>query len=90
MTFLEQATSADFATIAKLNITAYSEYSSHVSPEAWQLWRERLTSIDIFARVAAFWVVREEGRIVGSVAMCGPGNADATIFPAKWAAMMLL
>src|SRR5438067_9301127 len=52
--------------------------------------RGNLTAVAAVGERAEFWVARDAGRLVGSVAYCPAGRADPAVFPADWAALLLL
>lgn len=87
---VEPATVDDFAAIANLNVEAYREFASVMTPEGWRGMEANLRAIEVRAQAAQFLVVRVSGALVGSIAYCPAGKGNPAIFPAAWAAILLL
>ena len=86
----EVANVNDFDAIAALNVGAYREFASSMTPEGWRGMEANLRDVEARAQTAQFLVRRERGVIVGSVAYCPPGRGNPEIFPPEWAATLLL
>ena len=84
------ATSSDFSAIADLNVTAYREFATLMSPEGWRGMEEGLRAVEARAQSTQFLVMREQGAIVGSVGYCPAGKGNPEIFPPHWAGLLLL
>jgi ribosomal protein S18 acetylase RimI-like enzyme len=90
MTPIESATPQDFDAIAALNLIAYDEFAVHLKPDAWARMRQNITNIDERATTQEFFVARDAGGIVGSVAYAKAGEADPAFFKPGMAAALLL
>jgi ribosomal protein S18 acetylase RimI-like enzyme len=84
------AQSSDYGAIATLNLEAYREFADHMSPDGWSRMQANLRGVEARAQSARFFVMKSHGAIVGSVGYCSPGKGDPEIFPADWAAILLL
>jgi GNAT superfamily N-acetyltransferase len=80
---------ADFPAIAALNVAAYQEFRPACGEEAWARMRANLEAVDALAAAAALLVVRDGGRIVGSVAYL-PAGRTAPPLPREWASVRML
>lgn len=87
---IELAHVDDFPHIAELNVTAYAEFSSGLAPGSWEIMRGNLQDISDGPLAREIFIVREAGKIIGSVAYCPPGKADPHIFSSDMAAVLLL
>ena len=83
------ATPADRAEIAALNVAAYEEFRPACGEEAWARMRTALEAVDPLAASAELLVVRDGGRILGSVAYL-PAGRTAPPLPREWASVRML
>jgi predicted N-acetyltransferase YhbS len=84
------AQASDFEAIADLNVEAYREFASRMSPDGWRGMEASLRAVEPRAQSARFLVMRDHGAIVGSVGYCPAGKGNPEIFPPDWAALLLL
>lgn len=84
---IETAQSTDFPAIAALNFTAYQEMAAYVP--AWKNESFFHSLVEMRAKQATFFVIREDDRVVASVAYCAPGRSTDPI-PVEWASVLLL
>ena len=84
------ATSSDFGAIADLNVTAYREFATLMSPEGWRGMEKSLRVVEARAQSTQFLVMREQGAIVGSVGYCPAGKGNPEFFPPDWAGVLHL
>ena len=84
------ATVGNFDAIAALNVDAYREFASRMSPDGWRGMEASLRAVEARAQSARFLVMRDQGIIVGSVGYCPAGKGNPKIFPLDWAAVLLL
>jgi len=87
---IEPAAADDLALIAGLNVSAYAEFEARLGEAVWVAMRRNLTAVSEVAGRAEFWIARDEGRLVGSVAYGPAGRNDPALFPPDWAAVLLL
>jgi len=87
---IEAATTSDFAAIAALNVAAYEQFAPHLKEGAWIVMQQNLSNISERARSAEFFVCREAGTVVGSVAYCPAGRGDPSVFQPDMASVLLL
>jgi ribosomal protein S18 acetylase RimI-like enzyme len=87
---VERANPQEFSTIGDLNVEAYREFASSMTPDGWAGMETNLRAVEARAKNARFFVVRNSGELAGSVGYCPPGKADPAIFPPEWAAILLL
>jgi GNAT superfamily N-acetyltransferase len=83
------ATPADYAEIAALNVAAYAEFRPVCGEEAWTRMRVTLEAVGELASEAELLVVRDGGRLLGSVAYLRAGRT-APPLPREWASVRLL
>src|SRR3954470_14341123 len=79
----------DFAAIAALNVAAYHEFRAVCGEEAWARTRTTLEAVADLAAIADLLVVRDGGRLLGSVASLPPGRT-APPLPPEWASVRML
>ena len=84
------AHTSDFDAIAALNVEAYREFADRMSPDGWHGMEASLRTVEARARSAQFFVVRDQGAVVGSVGYCPAGKGNPEIFPLDWAGVLLL
>jgi len=87
---VERATADDVEAIADLNVRAYGEFASALAPGAWELMQKNLTNVAERFLVSQFFVVRDDQKVVGSVAYGPAGSGDPTLFEADMASVLLL
>lgn len=87
---IETATIEDFEAIADLNVVAYAEFASYLSPGAWKIMQKNLRNIQARAEVAEFMICHSGDDIIGSVAYCPAGKGDPEIFESGVASILLL
>lgn len=84
------ATSSDFGASVDLNVTAYREFATLMSPEGWRGMEKSLRVVEARAQSTQFLVMREQGAIVGSVGYCPAGKGNPEFFPPDWAGVLHL
>lgn len=87
---IKPATIEDFEAIADLNVVAYAEFASYLSPSAWEMMQKNLRNIEARAEVAEFMICHSGEDIIGSVAYCPAGKGDPVIFEPDIASILLL
>lgn len=80
----------DFDASAALNVDAYREFASRMSPDGWRGMEASLRAVEARAQSTRFLVMREQGAIVGSIGYCPAGKGNPEIFSLDWAAVLLL
>jgi GNAT superfamily N-acetyltransferase len=84
------AAHSDLGAIADLNVEAYNEFATRMNNEDWRRMEASLRAVESRAHTTRFFVVRDQGAIVGSVGYCPAGQGNPEIFPPEWAAVLLL
>lgn len=84
------AQTGDLDAIVALNVEAYQEFAGRMTPDGWRGMEANLHAIESRAQSARFFVMRDQGAIVGSVGYCPAGKGNPKIFPPDWAGVLLL
>ena len=87
---IEHATREDLDAIAALNRSAYEEFSHHMTTDGWSSMKGAVESVETRFDTARFLLIRGANTLLGSVAYCPAGKGNPAIFPADWAAVLLL
>lgn len=90
VTRVETAQPADFGALAALNAAAYEGFARFLEPGAWERLRTDVTSVEPRARTTEFLVIRDGGRIIGSVGYGRAGGGDPALFESHMANLSLL